>query len=157
MAKKNSYDEVDELLNDIKSDIQDTLLDEVLDEVKRIEIEHVRDDVFGVYKPSIYERRSSGSGGIDDPDNIVGEIYDMRLEVDNITQFNPDYGTFNRGYGLSDLINDGSTTHGYFYDYPGEFNNARPFIDNTIEDIERTDDVENALAKGLKRRKYDIS
>ena len=155
MAKKNSYDDVDELLRDIKSDIQDTLLDEVLDEVKRIEIEHVRDDVFGVYKPSIYERRNSG--GIDDPDNIVGELYDMRLEIDNITQFNTGYGTFNKGYNLSELINDGSRLEGYFYDYPGEFNNPRPFIDNTIDDIERTDDVENALAKGLKRRKYDIS
>lgn len=152
---KNSYDDVDELLNDIKSDIQDTLLDEVLDEVKKIELEHVRDDVFGVYKPSIYERRSSG--GIDDPDNIVGEVYDMRLEVDNVTRFNDGYGTYNHGIGLASLINDGSTSHGYFYDYPGEFNNARPFIDNTIDEIERTDDVENALAKGLKRRKYDIS
>lgn len=153
---KNSYDDVDELLNDIKSDIQDTLLDEVLDEVKRIELEHVKDDVFSVYKPSIYERRNSS--GIDDPDNIVGEVYDgVRLEVDNVTRFNDGYGTYNHGTGLSDLINEGSTTDGYFYDYPGEFNNARPFINNTIDDIERTDDVENALAKGLKRRKYDIS
>lgn len=152
---KNSYDDIDKLLSDIKADIEDTLKDEVLNEVKRIELEHVRDDVFGAYAPKIYQRRNSM--GIDDPDNIVGEVYDMRLEVDNETRFCDDYGTYNHGIGLSDLINDGSTTHGYFYDYPGEFNSPRPFIDNTIDEIDRTDDVENALAKGLKRRKYDIS
>lgn len=152
---KDSYDEIEELLKDIKSDIQDTLCDEVLDEVKRIELEHVRDDVFSVYLPKIYRRRNSG--GIDDPDNIVGELYDMRLEVDNDTRFNDDYGTYNHGIGLADLINDGNSTHSYFYDYPGEFNSPRPFIDNTIDEIERTNDVEEALAKGLKKRKYDIS
>lgn len=152
---KDSYDEIEDLLRDIKSDIQDTLSDEVLDEVKRIELEHVRDDVFSVYSTKIYERRNSQ--GIDDPDNIIGEVYDMRLEVDNVSRFNDDYGTYNHGIGLADLVNDGSTTQGYFYDYPGEFNAPRPFIDNTINEIERTNDVEDALAKGLKKRKYDIS
>lgn len=151
---KDTYDDVEKLLSDIKVDIESVLLDEVLDEVKRIELEHVRDDVFGVYKPNIYERRNSG--GIDDTENIVGKVNNMQLEVDNVTRFNDDYGTYNHGMGLAALINDGSTTQGYFYDYPGEFNKARPFIDNTIEDIEKTNDVENALAKGLKNRKYDI-
>lgn len=152
---KDSYDEIEDLLRDIKSDIQDTLSDEVLDEVKRIELEHVRDDVFSVYSPKIYERRESG--GIDDPDNIVGDVYDMRLEVDNVSRFNDGYGTYNHGIGLADLINDGNSMHGYFYDYPFEGEGARPFIDNTIDEIERTNDVEEALAKGLKKRKYDIS
>lgn len=152
---KDSYDEIEDLLNDIKLDIEDTLCDEVLDEIKRIELEHVRDDVFSVYSPTIYSRRKSN--GIDDPDNIVGEVNDMMLSVDNVTRFNEGYGTYNHGVGLTELINDGSSTQGYCYDYPGEFNEARPFIDNTIDEIERTDDIENALAKGLKKRKYDIS
>ncbi len=152
---KNSYDDIDELLNDIKSDIEDTLMDEVLDEVKDIELKHVEEDVFSAYSPKIYERR--GIGGIDDPNNIVGTVDNMQLSVDNATKFNDDYGTYNHGVGLAELINDGDSLNGYFYDYPGSFNQPRPFIDNTVEEIEKTDSVENALERGMKRRKYDIS
>lgn len=152
---KNSYDDIDELLNDIKSDIEDTLMDEVLDEVKDIELKHVEEDVFSAYSPKIYKRR--GIGGIDDPNNIVGTVDNMQLSVDNVTEFNDGYGTYNHGVGLAELINDGDSLNGYFYDYPGSFNQPRPFIDNTIEEIEKTDSVENALVKGLKSRKYDIT
>ncbi len=151
---KDLYDDVEELLKSLEADIEDTLMHEVLDEVKEIELRHVEDDVFDVYKPKIYERRDSG--GINDPDNIVGTVQNMELEVENITPFASGYGTWNRGIGLTELINDGNSTSGYFYDYPGEFNQPRPFLDNTIEEIERTDDVEDALAKGLNKRKWTV-
>lgn len=152
---KEVYDDIDILLNDIKSDIEDVLMDEVLDEVKSIELEHIKADVFSAYTPKIYKRR--GTEGIDDPNNIIGEVKNMELEVDNITQFNDDYGSSNHGVGLAYLINDGDNLNGYYYDYPGSFNLARPFLDNTIEEVEQTDSVENALKKGLEKRKYDIS
>ena len=154
MGRKDTYDNTDTLLKDLKSDIEDTLMDEVLDEVKNIEIEHVEEDVFSVYSPSIYKRRSND--GLDDPSNIIGEVHDMQLEVDNITEFNDDYGTYNHGRGLADLINDGEGRSGFFYDYTGRFERPRPFIDNSIEEIEQTDSVEKALVKGLKRRNYDV-
>ena len=151
---KNAYNDVDSLLSDLKTDIEDTLMDEVLDEVRDIELRHIEDDVLSVYFPQIYERRVFG--GIDDPGNIVGEIVDTQLIVDNITRFHDGYGTYNHGVGLADLINDGDRMHGYFYDYPGEFTQPRPFLDNTVEEIEHTDSVENALKNGLKKRKYDV-
>ncbi len=155
MSKKDIYDDVNALLKDLKSDIEDTLACEVLDKVKEIEIRHVNEDVFSVYSPSIYERRSTD--GLDDSSNIIGEVRNMELEVDNITEFNEDYGTYNHGIGLADLINDGESRSGFYYDYQGEFDErARPFIDNTIDEIERTDSVENALAKGLRKRNYDV-
>lgn len=142
------------LLKDLKNDIEDTLMDEVLDEVKEIELRHIKQDVFSVYSPKIYQRRAVG--GIDDPENIVGTVKNMVLEVENTTRFNDDYGTYNHGTGLADLINDGENRNGYFYDYPGEFTQPRPFIENTEEEIKRTDGVEKALKKGLKKRKYDV-
>lgn len=155
MSKKNTYYDIDELLNDIRSDIEETLKDEVFDEVREIELEHIERDILSAYTPKIYERRTSG--GIDDPRNIVGYVKDMQLSVDNITEFNSGYGTKHRGTGLAQLINDGDSFNGYFYDYPGEFNQPRPFIDNTILEVEKTDRVENALEKGMRKRKYDIS
>lgn len=154
MGKKDVYDDVDILLKDLKADIEDTLMDEVLDEVKNIEIEHVEEDVFSVYSPSIYKRRLND--GLDDSDNIIGKIHNMELEVDNITEFDNGYGTYNSGRGLADLINDGEARSGFYYDFDGAFTQPRPFIDNTIEEIEQTDLVENALARGLKKRNYDV-
>ncbi len=151
---KNIYDDIDALLKDLKSDIEDVLMDDVLDEVKDIETQHIEDDVLSVYSPSIYERRISG--GISDPSNIIGEVHDMALEVDNVTRFNDGYGTYNHGEGLAELINDGEKRGGFYYDYEGEFTQPRPFIDNTIEEIEQTDSVEDALAKGLRKRNYNV-
>lgn len=154
MSKKDTYDDINALLGDLKSDIEDTLAHEVLDEVKNIELRHIEDDVFSVYSPSIYKRRLTD--GIDDPENIVGEVHDMILEVDNVTEFNDGYGTYNHGTGLAELINDGERRGGYYYDYPGEFTQPRPFIDNTIDEIEHTDSVEKALVRGLKKRNYKV-
>lgn len=154
MRKKDAYDDIDMLLKDLKFDIEDTLMDEVLDEVKDIELKHIEQDVYETYTPKIYVRRSND--GIGDPDNIVGEVHNMQLEVDNVASFNEDYGTHNHGTGLATLLNDGNSLNGYFYDFPGEFTQPRPFLDHTEEEIEKTDSVENALAKGLKRRNYDV-
>lgn len=155
MSRKSSYDDIDELLDDIRSDIEETLADEVLEEVKDIELKYIEQDALSAYTPKIYERRTSG--GIDDPRNIVGYVKNMQLSVDNITEFNSGYGTKHRGTGLAQLINEGDSFNGYFYDYPGEFNQPRPFLDHTILEVEQTDRVENALEKGMRKRKYDIS
>ena len=155
MAKKCKYDDIDMLLNDLESDIEGTLTDEVLDVVKDIEIKHVEEDVFSVYRPKIYERRRTG--GLDDPDNIIGEITEkMDMEITNITPFDSGYGTYNKGDGLAELVNDGDGLSGFYYDYPGEFLQPRPFLDNTEEEILKTEQLDNALQKGLVKRGYDV-
>lgn len=151
---KKAYNDVNALLKDLRADIEDTLMSEVLDEVKEIELRHVEEDVLSTYSPKIYKRR--GAGGIDDANNITGKVEDMQLIVDNITPFNDGYNTYNHGIELSDLINAGEKRSGYYYDFDGDFTQPRPFIDNTIDEIEQTDSVEKALAKGLRKRKYDV-
>lgn len=151
---KKSYDDVKSLLSDLKSDIDSTLASEVLDEVRKCEIEHVQEDVLGVYNPCFYERRRNG--GIDDPENIVGMVNNLTLSVTNVTPFNSGYGTKNHGVGLATLINGGDGAGGFEYDYPYRirvsYTNARPFLDNTVRELEESNRLENALNKGLKSR-----
>lgn len=158
MSRKNIYDDVADLLKDLKSDIEDVLMDEVLEIVRDIEMEHVQEDVFSVYSPTIYERRVSG--GLDDRKNVVGQVKNGVLIVQNDTPFNEGYGTKNHGIGLAIMVNDGGTyKHDYDYGFrtiEAQFSMPRPFLDNAAEEIEHTDDVENALAKGLTKRKYDV-
>jgi len=152
---KDVYDDENALIKDLKNDIRKVLSKEVLDKAKEIELRHIDYDIFAFYTPQIYERRRQN--GINDPDNIVGEIVeDMTLEIDNVTHFNDGYGTYNHGTGLADLINGGDSMTGFFYDYPGEFNQPRPFIDNTISEIEDTDQVDSALDEGMKNLGYDV-
>ena len=133
-----------------KSDVDDVLSKEVFDEVRDIEMEHIQTDVFSQYTPKIYERRSNG--GIDDPRNIVGYEKRMHLSVVNEAQFNDDYGTYNHGYGLPQLINDGDSRNGFYYDFPGVYNAPRPFIDNAVEEVERSERVDFAFEDGMKKR-----
>ena len=139
----------------MRLDIEDTLSKEVFDEVRQIEMEHIHHDVLNIYHPKLYERR--GIGGIDDPRNIIGTVKDMVLTVDNVTEFNTKGFTWNKGNNLADLINEGEggVSHLY-YDYPGKFTRPRPFLDNTQEEIDRTNRVDRALEKGMKKRGYDI-
>ena len=146
MSKKDIYDDIDRLLSDLKSDIEDTLMNEVLDEVKEIELKHVQEDVFAVYNPKVYRRRAVD--GIDDPDNIQGTVNNMELEVEHLAEFTDWRGVAKRGVGLAEFVND--------YDYPGIIDRNRPYIDNTVEEIEKTDSVENVLAQGLRKRNYDV-
>lgn len=147
---KKSYNDIKALKADLKKDINAVLADEVFDEVRKCELEHVERDIFSVYSPKIYQRRAVG--GIDDEQNIVGTVKNMELIVENITEFNDDYGTYNHGTGLVDLINDGEKKGGHFYDYPGEFTQPRPFIDRTIAELENSNRLNNAMIKGLKKR-----
>lgn len=154
MAKKDKYDDIDVLWNDIENDIENTLTDEVLETVREIELKHIKNEVFS-YRPKIYKRRKNG--GIDDPDNTIGKIVGrMDMEVMNITPFNPDYGTHNSGNELTELINDGDGKNGWYYDYSGEFLQPRPFLDYTKEEILKTQQIDNAMQKGMRKRGYDV-
>lgn len=99
---KSKYDDVDMLLNDIKSDMEDVLSKEVFDEARNIELEHIQMEVINRSTPAIYQRRTTG--GIDDPNNIVGSVKNMTLTVDNVTQFNNGYGLKQVSYNFSTML-----------------------------------------------------
>lgn len=146
-----------ELRNYIEKCIDDSLENEVLKIVKKIEISHVEEDVCNVYSPSAYERRSNL--GIDDSDNIVGNITQNGvLEVENITEFNLEYETENTGLGLVKLIEYGHKTSGYCYDYPksDSFTDPRPFISNTKKEIKENKSHIIAMKSGLEKHKIKV-
>ena len=156
---KKSYNDIKALKSDLKKDINAVLADEVFNEVRKCELEHLEEDVFSIYEPSIYERRRTG--GLDDENNIIAQVNDGTLTVLNITQFNPGYGTSNKGVGLAELVNGGDGAGGYQYDYPFRirvpYTEPRKFIDNTITELENTSKLNDALVKGLRKRGIDAN
>ena len=152
MGRDKHFTDINALLADVQKSINKSLKNEVMDAVREVELKHIERDVLSVYTPSIYERRSSG--GIDDERNIIGTVKDGRLTVENVTPFNENYGTRNRGTGLGYMINEGGNSeHDYDYGFrtiEAPYSQPRPFIDNTIEQLDKTEIIEDALAKGMK-------
>ncbi len=146
MSKR--YTNLNNLISDVKSDIDKSLKNEVFDEIRAIELEHVQKDVLDVYSSKDYVRRHQM--GIDDPQNIVGVVSGGELVVDNVTPFNSDYFTANKGIGLAELINYGNGR--FYYDYPGAFERPRPFIDRARIEVAKSDRVKKALEKGMNKK-----
>lgn len=153
MGRDKHFTDINALLADVQKSINKSLKNEVMDAVREVELSHIERDVLSVYTPSIYERR--GSGGIEDMRNIIGTVKDGRLTVENVTPFNEDYGTRNRGTGLGYMINEGGNSeHDYDYGFrtiEAPYSQPRQFIDNTIEELDKTEIIEDALAKGMKK------
>lgn len=158
MGRDKHFTDINALLADAQNSINKALRNEVMDAVREVELRHVERDVLSVYTPSIYERR--GSGGIEDVRNIIGTVKDGRLTVENVTPFNEDYGTRNQGNTLAYMINEGGNSeHDYEYGFRGAeavYANPRPFIDNTVEELDETEIIEDALAKGMKKDGIDL-
>lgn len=158
MGRNKHFTDIDALLADVQKSINKSLKDEVMEAVREVELKHIQDDVLDVYSPSIYNRR--GSGGIDDVRNIVGTVKDGRLTVENETPFNEAYGSRNHGTGLAYMINEGGNSeHDYDYGFRGmeaPYAEPRPFIESTIEELDKTEIIEEALARGMKKDGIDL-
>ena len=158
MARDKCFSDINALLADAQNSINKALRNEVMNAVREVELRHVERDVLSVYTPSIYERRSRG--GIEDVRNIIGTVKDGRLTVENVTPFNEDYGTRNRGNTLAYMINEGGNSeHDYEFGFrtiEAPYSYPRPFIDNTIEELDKTEIIEDALAKGMRKDGIDL-
>lgn len=158
MARDKHFTDINALLADAQNSINKALRNEVMNAVREVELKHVERDVLSVYTPSIYKRRSRG--GIEDGRNIVGTVNNGRLTVENVTPFNEDYGSRNRGTGLGYMINEGGNSeHDYdfgFWSVEAPYSKPRPFIDNTVEELDKTEIIEDALAKGMSKDGIDL-
>lgn len=161
MAKTKSISEV---LKAIKEKVQDTLINDVAEAVKNVEIYHVYNDVYSRPESAAYERRYS-NGGIGDVRNIEKYIEGDTLVLDNNTEFNPYLNgrdSFNgnsmnagRAEGLDGLIEYGDGWNGINYDW-AENEPGRPFIRNTIDDLNQSKDHVRMMIAGLRKRGLDV-
>ena len=143
-----------QLRNYIEKAINNSLEKEVFEVIKQTQLKHITNDVLSVYSPKIYMRRDNL--GIDDPKNIVFQpVKSGTLKIQNVTKFNTEYETENKGLGLVNLIEYGHKTSGYLYDYPDDLNytQPRPFIANTKTEIKQTKSYIKAIKTGLNRNK----
>lgn len=151
-------------MNDIKKYIQakvnESLLNDVVPAVREVMIDQIDKTVYDAYKqPEVYERRNDGNE-LRNENSIGGYVLNNTLEVYNAAPANPDiyerggkYESQNAGEYLAPIIE-----YGEGYDFPSEeaYNEPRPFVSNTREQLKEEKQHVTALKNGLKSKGLNV-
>lgn len=142
---KQTYTDIDELVNDLINDLSNSLGHEIGEEMKKVEQEVIDSNVYGAYSPKEYERRGKDGGGLGSEGNmevtIIPTSNGVTIELHNSTTGNSLYKNYWQGE-IQDLIETGN----YLWHCGCP---SRPFIEDTQEKIDvRIDSiVESVLNK----------
>ena len=142
---KQTYTDIDELVNDLINDLSSSLGNEIGEEMKKIEQESIDSNVYGAYSPKEYERRGKG-GGIGSEGNMEVTVTPtgdgVTIELHNSTTGNSLYKNYWQGE-IQDLILEGR------YMWNGSMPPPRDFITPTQEKVDAKIEsiVESALNK----------
>jgi hypothetical protein len=160
----NNLDQLFKMIND---DIMEVMDESVAPKMKEIESEHVQTDVYNAYTgQDPYMRRRGTNGGLADTDNMVHTVTrttnGYELWIKNITRGNPRVwrtGATNEPNYLAGIIENGRDRGRYMDNKTftqDQYLSPRPFISNSIREIERTLAHVEEMHKGLKRKGYDV-
>ncbi|KAF6630496.1 hypothetical protein H6F38_13760 [Paenibacillus sp. EKM208P] len=141
MPTANSYKELEKLL---RQKLTKSLQIEVAQCVREIEKEKIKEEVYDVYSPTIYERQMNHGGLIDDENIITHPVVGNILTVES-----------RRLDGITNVGQVVETGQGYNFDfaYSGR---PRPFVEKTAEELRNTNAHFTALHRGLSRQGLDV-
>ena len=137
--------------------INKTMEREVHGTVQSTMIRMIKEHVYDAYTPKgrePYQRRRT-SGGLEDPDNIVGYwLDDYTYAIENITTGNKDVG-FDSDKKIAPIIETGI---GYNWTRSQIYNNPfpRPFIKETRNKLASSKKHIKALKHGLRSRGFNV-
>ena len=141
---KQTYTDIDELVNDLINDLSSSLGKEIGEEMKKIEQEVIDSNVYGAYSPKEYERRGKG-GGIGSEGNMEVTVTPTgdggTIELHNSTTGNSSYRNYWQGE-IQDFVETGN----YLWNCGCP---PRQFIEDTQEKVDAKIEsiVESALNK----------
>lgn len=143
------------LTEKINSSLQKEMSEMVKDKIE----EHVQTDVYDTYpNPVMYERRNFQNGSLGDIIQMDSKlISDGVLEVTDNADFNHSFAYTYGGYGDIDISK--SLTYNIEKGYGSEdmpWNEARPFIENTREEIQNSNLHSETMKKALRARGLDV-
>ena len=143
-----SFNDLDALEAFLLLKVQNAMTTTVASEVKQLESKNVKEVVYNVYSPKIYDR-DMDDGGLSDVENMSHNVssigQSVELTVDNKTISNPSYNPNNKSpFEVAGLVEYGSNNGYGYYDYPiknkdssnAEYLKPRPFIQKTKDELE---------------------
>lgn len=152
-----SFTSLKALEAEIQKQVNSVLQKEMAEMVKEKISDHVKSDVYDVYpNPIMYERRNFHNGSLGDEERMDSYlIEDGVLEVVDNADFNHPFAYNHNGYGGVDL--DKSLAFNIEYGY-GNFpwSKARPFIENTREEIKNNNLHIKTMKSALKTKGLEV-
>ena len=143
MADKN-FDDVEELMNYVYDRVRDVIFHEIYEFVMNKLFESIEQNVFAVYTPVLYERRSlneESQGLLNDWLTLEGGSKENPIMIIENTATKV---WENSNSSLAELIEYGSpNSEGQIYLEP------RPFMNLVIEELKASGDLERILQQSL--------
>jgi len=136
-----TFNNLQDLFKFIESEVKDSLQKDVANKVIEVEQEHIKSDVY-FYEPKQYKR----TGTLISKNSFEIKPIENGVSIRNITQHG--------GKDIPQVVE-----YGVDYDYTGygyEYEDPRPFVRNTREEIFRDNIHIKALKKGLVNKGYKI-
>lgn len=150
------FNNLDELYKYVEKNVSSIAENELFDEIKDTFHKHVIEDVYDTYEPKKYLRRH-GAGGLADESNIEltsfkdnGGSVSMEIENTATGRTPTKSGYRENGVRIDYQIETGIYMWTNSDGEPG----ARPFIENTVNELERKDICHDVLTKELKNRGF---
>lgn len=150
-----------ELEKALQEKVDVALLTDVAQIVTEIMQDHIAQDVYDVYSPSMYARRANENGLLDNR-NINSSIEGNTLIVENNTLGAPYYydssdkktkKSANAGEEIAGVIESGRGYDVSDWEYDGA---PRPFIENTREELKDYEWHKKALKQGLQKQGLEV-
>ena len=143
MADKN-FDDVQTLMDYVYDKVRDVIFHEIYEFVMNKLFESIEKNVFAVYEPILYERRSlneESQGLLNDWLTLEGGSKENPIMIIENTATKV---WENSGYSLAELIEYGSPqSQGQIWLEP------RPFIEPVMEELKASGDLERILQQSL--------
>lgn len=138
---KKIYDEYDELFSDLEEELSTSMLTSVDKAVKKVYKRNV-EKMYDSYNPTYYQRRME-SGGFGDEDNLES-IVDCMGDTFEYVMTNETKPAYDANYRLDEIIESGE---GYTWKRHPK---ARPVYEKTQDELDTSNEIENAIYKDLK-------
>lgn len=134
------FNSLTDLLNHLNEQVAESLEVDVGKTVRETMKEKIKEEVYSVYTPTVYQRQGE-HGGLTDDENI--EVKMIGKDTVSIESVRMDDGR-----NVSEIVETGE---GYQYSFPFA-GVARPFTEATREELENNGAIEAAFYKGLRKK-----
>ncbi|MEK4427834.1 hypothetical protein MHB54_01095 [Paenibacillus sp. FSL M7-0802] len=138
------FNSLTDLLNHLNEQVAESLEVDVGKTVRETMKEKIKEEVYSVYTPTVYQRQGE-HGGLTDDENI--EVKMIGKDTVSIESVRMDDGR-----NVSEIVETGE---GYQYSFPFA-GVARPFTEATREELENNGAIEAAFYKGLRKKGLDV-
>lgn len=149
-----TFNSITDLFKYVKKEMADVLANEIADEVRGEMRQSIYREVYSVYQPVEYQRRTWDGGLIAEENTHSSDAKNLTLTVENVTPFSQSPPSGNTGPYLAELVEYGhGVRHKYEHlSWKGEYLRPRRFVQATRDKLATNGRLRDRMRDGLANR-----